>query len=132
MVTPSMYVPRRNYPPAFGSKMVEAAEGHGAAPDAITIVDVDPILELAIFNALDWSDMWDDVSCSAGTTCTCFTGMFKRLVLHPKHEWVCILMTEADMGPLILNLAKHRGLLVPGHWVPVSDTGCQPHACHIF
>jgi len=30
-------------------------------------------------------------------------------------------MTEADMGPLILNLAKHRGLLVPVHWVPLSD-----------
>lgn len=103
--------------------MVEAAEGHVAAPDAIAIVDVDPIMELEIFNALDWSDMWDDVSCLAGTTCTCCTDMFKWLVLHPKRVWVCIRLTEADMGPLILNLAKHRGLLVPGHWVPVSDMG---------
>lgn len=69
MATP-MYALLRNYPPAFGIKMVEAAEGHGAAPDAIAILDVDPIQELAIFNALDWSDMWDDVCCSAGTTCT--------------------------------------------------------------
>lgn len=55
---------RRNYPRAFGIKMVEAAEMHGAAPVATTIIDDDPVMELAAFDALDWSDMWDDACCS--------------------------------------------------------------------
>ena len=32
------------------------------------------------------------------------------------------------MGPLILNLAKHRGLVVPGHWAPLSDIAWLPHS----
>jgi hypothetical protein len=43
--------------------MVEAAEEHAAPRDANACIEDDPLMELAIFNALDWSDMWDDAHC---------------------------------------------------------------------
>ncbi len=44
------------------------------------------------------------------------------LVLRLLSWLVGLLLTEADMGPLVVNLAKHRGLAVPDIWVPVTDT----------
>jgi len=90
---------RRNYPRAFGIKMVEAAEGHGTFPVATTMLDDDPLLELAIFDALDWSDMWDDVCCS---------GCIRHLVhchahspgLSPANCVGCVMCYIGDAGSL--------------------------------
>lgn len=62
--------------------MVEAAEGHETFPVATTIIDDDPLLELAIFDALDWSDMWDDVCCSGCIPGTWCAVMLTHLVSH--------------------------------------------------
>lgn len=68
---PGVSANHRHYPPAFGIKMVEAAEGHAVPLDATTIPENDPPRDLAIFRSLNFDDMWDDVHCSVLAMCSC-------------------------------------------------------------